>query len=71
MDETASAALAAEQSARVTIDRQLIAAGWSIQDRKNLNLFAPQRGVAVREVIMKPGHGVRFSDLPTRIALPS
>lgn len=48
--------LAAEQKARVVIDRQLAAAGWSVQDRKQLNLFAA-RGVAVREVIMKPGHG--------------
>lgn len=39
------------------IDRQLVAAGWSVQDRKTLNLFASERGIAVREVIMKPGHG--------------
>jgi type I restriction enzyme R subunit len=57
MDDSAGAQLAAEQRARVAIDRQLIAAGWSIQDRKLLNLFAPQRGVAVREVIMRAGHG--------------
>ena len=57
MDANAGAQLAAEQRARVEIDRQLIAAGWSVQDRKSLNLFAPQRGIAVREVIMKPGHG--------------
>lgn len=48
--------LAAEQRARVLIDRQLEAAGWKVQDRKALNLFAAT-GVAVREVIMKPGHG--------------
>ncbi len=48
--------LAAEQRARVLIDRQLVDAGWSVQDRKDLNLFACQ-GVAVRETIMKPGHG--------------
>ncbi|WP_322921642.1 type I restriction endonuclease subunit R [Nocardioides renjunii] len=38
------------------IDRQLTAAGWVIQDRKNLNLFAGT-GIAVREVVMKHGHG--------------
>ncbi len=48
--------LAAEQRARVQIDRQLAAAGWVVQDRKDLNLFAGP-GVAVREVVMKPGHG--------------
>ncbi len=48
--------LAAEQRARVLIDRQLTDAGWNVQDRKDLNLFAGQ-GVAVRETIMKPGHG--------------
>jgi len=50
------ARLAAEKRARVLIDRQLADAGWSVQDRKNLNLFAGQ-GIAVRETIMKPGHG--------------
>ncbi len=48
--------LAAEQRARVLIDRQLTDAGWHVQDRKDLNLFAGQ-GVAVRETIMKPGRG--------------
>ena len=48
--------LAAEQRARVLIDRQLEAAGWAVQDRRNLNLFAAV-GVAVREVHMKAGHG--------------
>lgn len=48
--------LAAEQRARVLIDRQLNDAGWSVQSRSALNLFAGQ-GVAVREVIMAPGHG--------------
>ncbi|MCU1589690.1 MAG: box helicase [Frankiales bacterium] len=46
--------LAAEQRARVEIDRQLTAAGWSVVDRKDLNPFVPS---AVREVIMSPGHG--------------
>jgi type I restriction enzyme R subunit len=48
--------LAAEQRARVLIDRQLVAAGWAVVDRQDLNLFTPQ-GSAVREAIMKPGHG--------------
>ena len=48
--------LAAEARARVLIDRQLTDAGWSVQDKKAVNLFAAQ-GVAVREVTLKPGHG--------------
>jgi type I restriction enzyme, R subunit len=48
--------LTAEQRARVLIDRQLVAAGWVVQSRDELNLFAGQ-GVAVREVIMAAGHG--------------
>jgi len=48
--------LPAEQRARALIDRQLADAGWRVQDRKDLNLFAGP-GVAVREVVMKPGHG--------------
>jgi len=52
----ASERLAAEQRARVLIDRQLTGAGWVVQDRRELNLFAGQ-GVAVREVIMARGHG--------------
>lgn len=38
------------------IDRQLSDAGWSVQDKKSLNLIAHQ-GVACREVVMKSGHG--------------
>ena len=48
--------LAAEQRARVLIDRQLTDAGWVVQDRRDLNLFAGQ-GVVVREVVMAKGHG--------------
>ena len=48
--------LAAEQRARVLIDRQLADAGWSVQDKKSLNLIAHQ-GVACREVVMKAGYG--------------
>jgi type I restriction enzyme R subunit len=50
------ALLAAEQRARVLIDRQLTDAGWLVQSRAELNLFAGS-GIAVRETIMKPGHG--------------
>lgn len=56
MAESDDERLAAEQRARVLIDRQLVASGWAVQDRNALNLFVPQRGIAVREV-MKPGHG--------------
>ena len=44
--------LAAEQQARVQIDRQLTLAGWSVVDRKDLNHLLAG---AVREVIMKSG----------------
>jgi type I restriction enzyme R subunit len=39
----------------VLIDRQLADAGWWVQSRP-IDLLAGQ-GVAVREVIMAPGHG--------------
>ena len=45
--------VAAEARARVLIDRQLVEAGWSVQDKKAMNLFAAQ-GVAVREVTPVP-----------------
>ena len=50
------ARLAAEQRARVLIDRQLTDAGWSVQDKQDAQ---PVRrpGVAVREVVMDAGHG--------------
>ncbi|MGH3901848.1 MAG: type I restriction-modification enzyme R subunit C-terminal domain-containing protein [Pseudonocardiaceae bacterium] len=54
MDENSR--LTAEQRARVLIDRQLAAAGWLVQDRRELNLYAGD-GVAGRETIMAPGHG--------------
>jgi len=53
---TDAARLAAEQRARVLIDEQLQGAGWVVQDGKSMNLFAGQ-GIAVREVVMAPGHG--------------
>ncbi|WP_040338664.1 DEAD/DEAH box helicase family protein [Candidatus Blastococcus massiliensis] len=55
MDQVQSR-LAAEQRARVLIDGQLEAAGWSVQDGKDRDLIH-HTGVAVREVIMAPGHG--------------
>ncbi|WP_375502141.1 DEAD/DEAH box helicase family protein [uncultured Jatrophihabitans sp.] len=54
--EDSAGRVAAEARARVLIDRQLSEAGWSVQDKKAMNLFATQ-GVAVREVTLKPGHG--------------
>ncbi len=48
--------LAAEQRARALIDAQLVAAGWLVQHRKAMNLYAG-RGVAVREIVMAAGHG--------------
>lgn len=50
------ARLAAEQRARVLIDAQLDAAGWVVQSKKDLNLFASD-GVVVREAVMAAGHG--------------
>jgi len=43
-----------EELARQNIDRQLIAAGWVIQDRAQMNLYAG-RGVAVREFPLQTG----------------
>ena len=51
--------LTPEQQAREEIDKALVAAGWLIQDRAELNLTAG-RGVAVREFPMASGHG--FAD---------
>jgi type I restriction enzyme R subunit len=48
--------LAAEARARRNIDRQLAAAGWVVQDRNELNLYAGL-GVAVREFVLASGHG--------------
>ncbi|MGL5928095.1 MAG: DEAD/DEAH box helicase family protein, partial [Dermatophilaceae bacterium] len=56
METGGAGRLAAEQRARVLIDRQLDAAGWHVQDAGSVNLFAGQ-GVAVRERVMKTGHG--------------
>ena len=48
--------LPAEARARVDIDGQLAEAGWVVQHRRDLNLYAGQ-GVAVREFTMRDGHG--------------
>ena len=45
---------APEQIARTTIDAMLAAAGWTVQDTKELNLSASQ-GVAVREMQSQGG----------------
>ncbi|HEY5550734.1 MAG TPA: DEAD/DEAH box helicase family protein, partial [Opitutaceae bacterium] len=46
--------LTPEQSARVQIDAMLAAAGWLVQDYRQLNLGAA-RGIALREVPLKSG----------------
>ncbi len=56
MSTDADVKLAAEQRARARIDSQLRDAGWLVQDTRELNLFAGV-GIAVREVVMAPGHG--------------
>lgn len=48
-----------EQKARREIDARLIAAGWAVQDREDIDLTA-SLGVAVREFAMKSGFG--FAD---------
>ena len=48
-----------EQKARREIDAKLVASGWLIQNRDELDLTAG-RGIAVREFVMKPGFG--FAD---------
>jgi type I restriction enzyme R subunit len=48
-----------EQKARREIDAKLIASGWLVQDRDDLDLTSG-RGVAVREFPMKSGFG--FAD---------
>ncbi|WP_433620941.1 DEAD/DEAH box helicase family protein [Nocardia sp. CA-120079] len=50
------ARFAAEERARVLIDKQLVDSGWSVQGRKQINLFSSQ-GVVVREMTMAKGHG--------------
>jgi len=45
-----------EQKARREIDADLVAAGWVVQDRDDLDLTAG-RGIAVREFHMKAEFG--------------
>ena len=45
-----------EDRAREQIEQQLLAAGWVVQDTKDLNLTAG-RGIAVREFPFASGHG--------------
>ena len=48
-----------EGAARELIDAQMAEAGWTIQDRDQINLAA-SRGIAIREAKMAPEHG--FAD---------
>jgi len=48
--------LSGEDKARVEIDKMLEAAGWAVQDAREVNLAASQ-GVAVREFVLEPPHG--------------
>ena len=48
--------LTPEARARVRIDEMLAAAGWVVQDGKQVN-FAAARGVAIREFVLKAPHG--------------
>ncbi len=48
-----------EQEARKLIDALLTNAGWAVQNRDEINLYAA-RGVAIREFPLKSGHG--FAD---------
>ena len=48
--------LAREARARIEIDKQLAAAGWAVQSKRDANLGAA-RGVAIREFTQATGHG--------------
>ena len=43
-----------EELARINIDKQLIACGWIVQSRSEMNLYAG-RGIAVREFPLSTG----------------
>ena len=47
-----------EQKARIEIDAKLVASGWLVQNREEMDLTAG-RGIAVREFPMKSGFGKR------------
>jgi type I restriction enzyme R subunit len=50
------AELTPEQEARMLIDTALGQAGWAVQSRADMNIWAG-RGVAVREFLLERGHG--------------
>jgi type I restriction enzyme R subunit len=52
----ADAYLSPEDRARVLIDQKLAEAGWVVQSRDSINLYAG-RGVAIREFIHRKEHG--------------
>jgi len=56
MSPPSTANLTPEAAARIEIDRQLEQSGWVIQEPDAMNIYAA-RGVAVREVKLKKGHG--------------
>lgn len=56
MSPPSTANVTPEAAARVEIDRQLEQSGWVIHDPDAMNIYAA-RGVAVREVKLKKGHG--------------
>lgn len=50
-----------EELARINIDKQLTACGWTVQSRAEMNLYAG-RGVAVREFPLSTGEaGLSFT----------
>ena len=62
-DQSSDAYLTPEGKARRDIDKQLVAAGWVVQDYRAINLAAVGEGstvagVAVREFPLAAGHGV-------------
>ena len=57
--------LAAEQRARVLIDRQLTDAGWVVQDRKDLNLFAQMEIIDSMQLALRSVRA-RVGDTPRR-----
>jgi type I restriction enzyme R subunit len=59
MSDEATLHLTPEAQARVGIDAMLGAAGWLVQDRNEINLYAG-RGVAVREYLLKAGLEVDY-----------
>jgi type I restriction enzyme R subunit len=56
VSDSVLAYLTPEARARVRIDQMLAAAGWTVQDGKQVN-FAASRGVAVREFVLEAPHG--------------